>query len=163
MTDISQTCISILNLFRFTNADLFVRENISKHPAIQVIFDGYGEDENTGTEDTSVEKFVLVVDKNSGSDKFKMEPHSVSFGLIQSRSSELQIYAIYDLNSKRWHVDDPEIDEAFGLDLAQLDTVLKKIYASVQKSSPPPQLASAPWPFAQKPTSATKKMQKKKS
>ena len=154
MTDISQNCLQILKLCRPTNAHLAIGENYSKHQAIEVIFDGYGEDEDTGANDLSVEKYVVIVDKNSATDNFKMEPHASSYGLIEPRSSELQIYAIYDLNSNRWHIDDPEIDDALGLDPMKLDTILRTIYTSLHKSSGSQLPPSAPWPFATKPEAA---------
>jgi len=162
MTNIPDNCIQILKLCRPTNAHLSVGENYSKHQAIEVIFDGYGEDEDTGEDDSSIEKYAVIVDKNSGTDNFKMESHASSFGLIEPRTSELQIYAIYDLNSKRWHVDDPEIDDALGLDPAQLDTVLRAIYTSLHQSSGSQLPPAAAWPFATTPKAAKNKSPKKK-
>ena len=162
MIDISQNCIQILKLLRPTNSSVVVGENLSSHPAIQVFFDGYGEDEESGeADDTSVEKFVLMVDINSGKDNFKMAPHEVSFGLIEGRPSELQIYAIYDVTSKRWHVDDPEIDESSDFNLLELDEILGKIYTSIHKATPSLLPPSAPWPFAAKSSTPKKKSPKK--
>lgn len=158
MTTLSSVCIELLGNSRTDGEKTIDGINLSPYPAIGIFFNGYGEDENTGEPtDASVEKFIVLIHKNSGKAKFSFSnSNRLQLGVIsQDSSNEVEINAIYDLQTKSWHINDFVNDESAALNsketLATLQKLLLKPKASkIQKNS-------NDWPFAVMPTAVKTK------
>ena len=98
--------------------DLEIGRDISDHPEVKIIFDGYGDldEENMDGEykyieggNTNMESYAIFIHKDSLNEDFIFPEHDVfgfTFGsMIQHRpAEEVCIYAWYDVESKLWDI-----------------------------------------------------------
>ena len=98
--------------------DLEIGRDISDHPELKIIFDGYGdlEDEDENGEyryeeggNKNMESYAIFIHKDSAQEDFVFPEHesfSFTFGsMIQHRpAEEVCIYAWYDVENDNWDI-----------------------------------------------------------
>jgi hypothetical protein len=94
--------------------DLDIGEDISDIPEVKIIFDGYGDLEETDehgdyiyTEggNTNMESYAIFIHKNSGKEDFVFPEHEQTpWALIHRPKEEVCIHAWYDVESDEWSI-----------------------------------------------------------
>lgn len=94
--------------------DLNIGEDISDIPEVKIIFDGYGDLEDTDehgeyrwTEggNTNMESYAIFIHKDSGKKDFVFPEHDTAWNMIVHRpKEEVCIYAWYDVESDEWSI-----------------------------------------------------------
>jgi hypothetical protein len=159
MTTVSSLCTELLGNVRTAGEKNIDGTNLSPYPAIGIFFNGYGEDEDTGeSTDLSVEKYKIVIHKNSTKPKFILTAEDrTQIGTISSDSAiEVEINAIYDLQTKSWHINDFLSEEFPALTGEEVIAILKKLLSKSKTALPKP--ASSDWPFAVAPIPTKRKI-----
>ncbi len=149
MTTLDLLCIDLLSRARTTDERTLNGENLSPSPSVGVFFNGFGEDEETNeTTDTNVEKYKIVIHKESNRAKFTLpSSNRVQLGMIYvDLGSEVEINAIFDLQDNRWHVNSPMLDENSAMTQGEVLSILKKSLAKLKSKNIKP-ITNA-WPFA---------------
>lgn len=157
MTSLSSVCIELLSSSRTDGDKTIDGINLSPYPSIGVFFNGYGEDEDTGEPtDVSIEKFKVLIHKNSGKAKFSLpDKNRLQLGMLaQDSSDEVEINAIYDHQSKNWHINDFVSDENSALTNEEAIATLRKLLSKPKSAKAQPQPSN--WPFAIIPTTEKK-------
>jgi len=151
MTTLSSLCIELLSKSRTAGEKIIDGTNLSPHPAIGIFFNGYGEDEETGeSTDLSVEKYKVVIHKNSAKPKFMLSAKDrVQIGIISTDSeNEVESNAIYDLQKKSWHINDFLNEDCAALTEEKAIAILQKLLSNSKSKSALPNSAASDWPFA---------------
>ena len=91
-----------------------IGENISDIPEIKIIFDGYGDleetDENgdyvyTERGNKNMESYAIFIHKNSDKEEFVFPEHEFTpWGLMHRPNEEVCIYAWYDVEMDDWSI-----------------------------------------------------------
>ena len=91
-----------------------IGENISDIPEIKIIFDGYGDleetDENgdyvyTERGNKNMESYAIFIHKNSDKEGFEFPEHEFTpWGLMHRPNEEVCIYAWYDVEMDDWSI-----------------------------------------------------------
>lgn len=86
--------------------DLFVGENISDVPAIKIIFDGYGYNEETDEQDNkNMESYAVFIHKGAINEGFEFPEHDMTpWALIHRPSEEVCVYVWYDVIQDEWEI-----------------------------------------------------------
>ena len=124
--------------------DLEIGRDISDHPEVKIIFDGYGdlEDEDEDGEyryteggNTNMESYAIFIHKDALVEDFIFPEHdsySFTFGsMIQHRpAEEVCIYAWYDVEQDYWEILQLEdrIDEDNSMDENDVMKILEGLY-----------------------------------
>ena len=124
--------------------DLEIGRDISDHPEVKIIFDGYGdledEDENgeyryTEGGNKNMESFAIFIHKDALVEDFIFPPHDVfgfTFGsMIQHRpAEEVCIYAWHDVENNSWDILPLEdrLDDSNEMDETDVMKILEGLY-----------------------------------
>lgn len=161
MATASSLCIELLSKSRTAGEKIIDGTNFSPNPAIGIFFNGHGEDEETGEPtDLCVEKYKVVIHKNSTKPKFILSAKDrVQIGMISTDSTnEVVINAIFDLETKSWHINDFLSEEYAALTEEEAIAVLKKLLSKSKSKTVLPKPESNDWPFATLPIPAKRKI-----
>ena len=124
--------------------DLEIGRDISDHPEVKIIFDGYGDldEENMDGEykyieggNTNMESFAIFIHKDALVEDFIFPPHDVfgfTFGsMIQHRpAEEVCIYAWHDVVEDTWDILPLEdrLDDSNEMDETDVMKILEGLY-----------------------------------
>jgi hypothetical protein len=115
-----------------TGADDFtVGEDISPIPELKIIFDGFGEDEDTGEEDRHKESYALFIHKDALEKEFVFPQHdNAPWALIHRPDQEICLSAWYDASENYWTLPDDWNDSinSDGLTVELFEDILSKLY-----------------------------------
>lgn len=114
------------------NADaLVVGDDISSIQELKIIFDGYGEDEDTGEEDYGNESYAIFIHKDALKKDFVFPKHDNSpWALIHRPDQEICLYAWYNTNEDYWTLPD-DWNNSIGnkkLTVKQFEDILSNLY-----------------------------------
>jgi hypothetical protein len=101
-----QILLKLLKVMWRDADDLEIGRDISDIPAVKIIFDGHGYNEETGEQDnTNVESYAIFVHRDSGTDDFQFPEHELTpWALIHRPAEEVCIYAWYDVEHDEWSI-----------------------------------------------------------
>ncbi len=149
MSTLDLLCIDLLSRARSTDEKTLNGENLSPCPSVGVFFNGFGEDEETNEAiDTNVEKYKIVIHKESNRAKFILPSSDrVQLEMIYVESgNEVEINAIFDVKDNRWHVNIPMFDESTAMTHDEVLSNLKKSLAKLNTKNV--KAVANAWPFA---------------
>jgi hypothetical protein len=119
--------------------DLVIGDDISDIPAVKVMFDGYGDLEDTDengeyryTEggNKNMESYCVFIHRDSGTEDFQFPPHELSpWCLIHRPAEEVCIYAWYDVEHDEWSIN--TLDETMDTEL--LDGEVLEILRTIKQ------------------------------
>lgn len=114
------------------NADeLVVGEDISPIPELKIIFDGFGEDEDTGEEDYSSESYAFFIHKNALQKGFAFPKHdNGGWTIVHRPDQEICLSAWYDSDENFWTLPDDWNDSIDDKKLSAelFEDILRKLY-----------------------------------
>ena len=111
--------------------DFTVGEDISPIPELKIIFDGFGEDDDTGEEDRHNESYALFIHKDALKKGFVFPHHdNAPWALIHRPDQEICLSAWYNANENYWTLPDDWHDSinADGLTVELFEDILSKLY-----------------------------------
>lgn len=102
-------------------ANLEIGEDITDIPAVKIIFDGYGYNEETDEQDNvNMESYALFIHRRSGEPDFEFPPHDLTpWALIHRPREEVCIYLWYDVENEELSIQD--LDETSDSDLTVVE------------------------------------------
>ena len=116
---------------RANTDDLTIGEDISPIPELKIIFDGYGEDEDTGDEDCNSESYALFIHKDALNKNFVFPKHEVArWSVVHRPDQEIWLHAWYDAIDNYWTLPDDwneSIDDK-KFTVKQFEDILSKLY-----------------------------------
>jgi hypothetical protein len=86
--------------------DLEIGRDISDIPAVKIIFDGYGYNEDTDEQDDiNMEGYAIFIHRDSGQPDFQFPEHDTTpWALIHRPREEVCIYAWYEVDKDEWSI-----------------------------------------------------------
>ena len=131
MTSPDEMLEYFLNEARANTDELVVGEDISTAPELKIIFDGYGEDEDTGDENYNSESYALFIHKDALNKNFVFPKHEVApWSLVHRPDQEICLHAWYDVTDSYWTLPDDWNDsiDNKNLSVELFETILNKLY-----------------------------------
>jgi len=110
---------------------LVIGRNISPFPELKIIFDGYGEDEDTGDEDSNYESYAIFIHKDAFKKGFEFPEHeSGGWTVIHRSDEEICLSAWYNNEESYWTLPDDWNDSIDGKELTVglFEDILSKLY-----------------------------------
>ncbi len=104
-------------------------ENISGVPEIKIMFNAYGDDDESGeNQDKNIETYFMFVHKNALDNGFEFPRHDLFRGSIIRGSDEIYIPAVYNVDEDYWDINFLEFDDNSAIDEEKLNEILQGLY-----------------------------------
>ena len=116
---------------RANTDDLKVGENISTISELKIIFDGYGEDEESGDEDYNNESYAFFIHKDSLKKGFIFPEHETTpWALVHRPDEEICLHAWCSTEDDIWTLPDDWNDSSRNKKLTTefFENILSKLY-----------------------------------
>ena len=145
--------------------DLEIGRDISDLPEVTIIFDGYGDLEDTDENgeykyvergNTNMESYAIFIHKNALQEEFVFPEHEMTpWALIHRPKEEVCIYAWYDVESNDWSINGLEETSEHDMTNEEVMNILDGLYELYFKPwegkfTTDPETGLPNWPFPQK-------------
>ena len=145
--------------------DLEIGRDISDLPEVKIIFDGYGDLEDTDENgeykyvergNTNMESYAIFIHKNALQEEFVFPEHEMTpWALIHRPKEEVCIYAWYDVESNDWSINGLEETSEHDMTNEEVMNILDGLYDLYFKPwegkfTTNPETGLPNWPFPQK-------------
>lgn len=145
--------------------DLEIGRDISDLPEVKIIFDGYGDLEDTDENgeykyvergNTNMESYAIFIHKNALQEEFVFPEHEMTpWALIHRPKEEVCIYAWYDVESNDWAINSLEETSDHSMTNEEVMNILDGLYELYFKPwegkfTTDPETGLPNWPFPQK-------------
>ena len=118
--------------------DLEIGRDISDLPEVKIIFDGYGDLEDTDENgeykyvergNTNMESYAIFIHKNALQEEFVFPEHEMTpWALIHRPKEEVCIYAWYDVESNDWSINGLEETSEHDMTNEEVMDILDGLY-----------------------------------
>ena len=145
--------------------DLEIGRDISDLPEVKIIFDGYGDLEDTDENgeykyvergNTNMESYAIFIHKDALQEEFVFPEHEMTpWALIHRPKEEVCIYAWYDVESNDWSINALEETSEHDMTNEEVMNILDGLYDLYFKPwegkfTTDPETGLPNWPFPQK-------------